>query len=104
MVVRRIALVLFAAAIVGAAGCGGSAGVPASGIHHEPSQGWSAKLPAGWTAIAAGPEFVRNDPLTDPSRLYVETYPHRSPTPPCASSPPARVSSSRGRTAIAAAN
>jgi CubicO group peptidase (beta-lactamase class C family) len=50
--------------------------------YHEPSQGWTAQLPSGWTAVAMGPEFVRGEPLADPTRLFLQTY--RGSTPAAA--------------------
>jgi CubicO group peptidase (beta-lactamase class C family) len=50
--------------------------------YHEPSQGWTASVPSGWAAVATGPAFVRNDPLTDPTRLFIQTY--RGSTPAAA--------------------
>jgi CubicO group peptidase (beta-lactamase class C family) len=50
--------------------------------YHEPSQGWTANVPSGWAAVATGPEFVRDDPLIDPARLFIQTY--RGSTPAAA--------------------
>ena len=62
------------AAVVAAAGCGGSSpGGSAYVSYHEPSQGWTARVPSGWTAVATGPEFVRDNPLVDPTRLFLQT-------------------------------
>lgn len=76
---RSFAFTLLAFATAAAvAGCGGSStrslASPASISYREPSQGWTAKVPAGWSAVATGPAFVRGDPLTDPTRLYLQTY------------------------------
>jgi CubicO group peptidase (beta-lactamase class C family) len=74
-------LTLLAATTVAAlAGCGGSSTHSSASVgYHDPSQGWTANVPAGWTAVASGPAFVRDDPLTDPTRLYLQTY--RASTP-----------------------
>jgi CubicO group peptidase (beta-lactamase class C family) len=67
-------LAVLAAALLLAHGCGasgdGDAATPA-GRYHDPAQGWSADVPAGWEAVATGPTFVRADPLTDPTRLVI---------------------------------
>ena len=47
--------------------------------YNEPSQGWTGKVPAGWTSVVIGPEFVRGDPLRDPTRLLLRTYRNRVP-------------------------
>jgi CubicO group peptidase (beta-lactamase class C family) len=64
-------------------GCGGSSSGPVSASpfvrYHEPSQGWTANVPAGWHAVALGPAFVRGDPLVDPTRLVLEAYPRHTP-------------------------
>jgi CubicO group peptidase (beta-lactamase class C family) len=61
--------------------CGGkSDGAGAEYVrYHEPSQGWTAKVPAGWRSVVLGPAFVRGDPLTDPTRLLLRTYRDTSP-------------------------
>ena len=77
---RAIRLLCFAAVAAALAGCGGSSGRNAAQVsHHDPSQGWTADVPAGWTAVAAGPTFVRGNPLTDPTRLLLQTYRDRTP-------------------------
>jgi CubicO group peptidase (beta-lactamase class C family) len=80
---RLATLAIVVAAIVAAVGCGGSGDdrIPDAGLvsHHEPGQGWTADVPAGWRAVAPGPAFVRGDPLADPTRLIVEAYPDRTP-------------------------
>ena len=78
---RSLAMKLLAvAAAAAAAGCGGSStGPPGYVSYHEPSQGWTANVPSGWVAVAIGPEFVRGNPLTDPTRLFLQTY--RASTP-----------------------
>ena len=71
-----------AAAIPAAAiGCGGSPPEAASRYvrYHDPGGGWTAEVPAGWTSVVLGPEFVRDQPLTDPTRLLLRTYRDRSP-------------------------
>jgi CubicO group peptidase (beta-lactamase class C family) len=84
-VVRRAitAMAALAAALVVTAGCGGSGGGEAAGRagapYHDPAQGWSAGVPAGWQAVATGPTFVRDDPVTDPTRLVVTAYPGSAP-------------------------
>ncbi|HTI35380.1 MAG TPA: serine hydrolase domain-containing protein, partial [Miltoncostaea sp.] len=83
--VRRTltAMASLAVALLMAAGCGGSGGGdaagPAAGTYRDPSQGWSAAVPAGWVAVATGPVFVRDDPMTDPTRLVVTAYPGATP-------------------------
>jgi len=70
------------AALVLAAGCGGSGGgdgATAAGRYHDPAQGWTAAVPAGWQAVATGPTFVRDDPLTDPTRLIITARGDRRP-------------------------
>ena len=64
-----------------ASACGGeSTGAGAKYVrYHEPSQGWTAKVPANWRSVVVGPAFVRGDPLTDPTRLLLRTYRHTSP-------------------------
>jgi len=57
------AAVLVAAAV----GCGGSSRDASPSVsYHEPSQGWTARVPAGWTSVVTGPALVRGDPLRDP--------------------------------------
>jgi len=79
--VRPLVITLAAvAAAVAAAGCGGSSPRSSGYVsYHEPSQGWTARVPSGWTAVGTGPEFVCNDPLIDPTRLFLQTY--RGTTP-----------------------
>src|SRR5579864_7194842 len=80
--VRLVGYTLMAlTAVVAVVGCGGSSTVGVTGYvrYHEPSQGWTTRVPAGWQAVALGPTFTRGDPLTDPTRLVVETYRNRSP-------------------------
>jgi CubicO group peptidase (beta-lactamase class C family) len=84
---RRSIGCLLATALVAAAGagllagCGGSSPGERSGYarYHEPSQGWTADVPAGWTSVVLGPQFVRGQPLSDPTRLIIRTYRHRRP-------------------------
>ena len=74
--IRRLLCVLVLAATAAAVGCGGGspAGPDAGYVrHHEPSQGWTADVPAGWASVAFGPTFVRGDPLADPTRLTLAT-------------------------------
>ena len=63
------------------AGCGSSS--PGAGPghvrYHDPSAGWTTQVPAGWTSVALGPEFVRGEPLADPTRLLLRTYRDRTP-------------------------
>jgi CubicO group peptidase (beta-lactamase class C family) len=77
----RTAMAVLAAALVVAAGCGGSGDRGADGPvrYRDPAQGWSADVPPGWVAVATGPTFVRDDPLSDPTRLVVTAY--RGATP-----------------------
>ena len=80
--IRRLACVVVAAAIAATAvGCGGSS--PGAGSrfvrYHDPSGGWTANVPAGSTSVVLGPEFVRGEPLADPTRLLVRTYRNHSP-------------------------
>jgi len=79
--VRPFLITLLAAGTVAAAtGCGGTSNRGSTYVsYHEPSQGWTANVPSGWTAVATGPEFVRNDPLTDPTRLFIQTYAGSTP-------------------------
>jgi CubicO group peptidase (beta-lactamase class C family) len=74
-------LVFSLVAVAMAAVVGGSAAGTGSGYvrYHEPSQGWTANVPAGWRSVVTGPEFVRGDPLADPTRLLLRTYPNRTP-------------------------
>ena len=79
---RLVVCVVVAAAIVAAAiGCGGSS--PETGSphvrYHDPSGGWTAVVPTGWTSVVLGPTFVRGEPLADPTRLLLRTYRHQSP-------------------------
>src|SRR5262245_22404566 len=79
---RSSAFMLVAAALAAAAaGCGSSSDGAGAGYvrYHEPSQGWTAKVPAAWTSVVVGPAFVRGDPLTDPTRLVLRTYRNTSP-------------------------
>jgi CubicO group peptidase (beta-lactamase class C family) len=84
LVVRASLFAVLVVVTVGAAAGWGGSSTRASGYvgYHEPSQGWTANVPLGWTAVATGPEFVRNDPLADPTRLYIQTY--RDSTPAAA--------------------
>jgi CubicO group peptidase (beta-lactamase class C family) len=68
------------ATVAAAAGCGSSLTRNAGYVrYYEPSQGWTANVPRGWVAVAIGPEFVRNDPLRDPTRLFIQTYLRSTP-------------------------
>jgi CubicO group peptidase (beta-lactamase class C family) len=84
LIVRLFMVTLVAlATVAAAAGCGSSSTRIAGYVrYHEPSQGWSANVPRGWVAVAVGPEFVRNYPLRDPTRLFIQTY--RGSTPAAA--------------------
>jgi CubicO group peptidase (beta-lactamase class C family) len=64
---------------IAVAGCGGtSTGTgPELVRYHEPSQGWTAMVPAGWVSL--GPDLVRGQPSTDPTRLLLRTYRNRTP-------------------------
>jgi CubicO group peptidase (beta-lactamase class C family) len=80
--VRLLSSALAAATVaVAAAGCGGSSTGAGSKhlTYHEPSQGWTAQVPTGWTSVVTGPGFVRGDPLRDPTRLLLRTYRDRTP-------------------------
>lgn len=73
---RRLVCALAVAAVAAAAGCGGgSSPAPDAAYvrHHEPSQGWTADVPAGWASVAFGPTFARAEPLSDPTRLTLAT-------------------------------
>ena len=72
---RLLVSVLVAAAVAGPVGCGGSSTQAAQEHvrYHEPSQGWTAEVPAGWASVASGPEFARGEPLRDPTRLLLRT-------------------------------
>ena len=70
-----VAVGMVASACAGSSSSTGAASVR----YHEPSQGWTAKVPARWTSVVAGPTFVRGNPLTDPTRLVLRTY--RKTTP-----------------------
>jgi CubicO group peptidase (beta-lactamase class C family) len=74
--------VAVAALALMASGCGGSSnGAGAEYVrYHEPSQGWTAEVPADWRSVLVGPGFVRGDPLTDPTRLLLRTYRNTTPT------------------------
>ena len=78
---RLVLSVLVAAALAAAIGCGGSSPEAGSRFvrYHDPSGGWTADVPAGWTSIGLGPEFVRGEPLADPTRLLLRTYRNHSP-------------------------
>ena len=74
---RLLSSALVAAALaLAVAACGGSSSRVGSAYvtYHEPSQGWTANVPAGWTSVVTGPAFVRGDPLRDPTRLLLRTY------------------------------
>jgi CubicO group peptidase (beta-lactamase class C family) len=59
---------------------GSSSGTGAAYVrYHEASQGWTTKVPAGWSSVMVGPAFVRGNPLTDPTRLVLRSY--RKTTP-----------------------
>jgi len=79
---RLLSSTLVAAALaVAVAGCGGSStGLGSEYVsYREPSQGWTVNVPAGWTSVVTGPEFVHGDPLRDPTRLLLRTYRDRTP-------------------------
>src|SRR5262245_44948352 len=73
--------VLAAGLVLAASASGGSpTGVAAGHVrYHEPSQGWTADLPAGWTSAGVGAVFVRSNPVADPTRLLLRTYRDRRP-------------------------
>jgi len=79
---RRFVVTLLAAATVVVTAGGGGASTRNAGYvsYHEPSQGWTANVPSTWTAVATGPEFVRHDPLRDPTRLFIQTYLDSTPS------------------------
>ena len=81
--IRLVVCFVVAAAIAATAiGCGGSS--PEAGSryvrYHDPSGGWTATVPVGWTSVVPGPEFVRGEPLADPTRLLLRTYRNQSPS------------------------
>jgi CubicO group peptidase (beta-lactamase class C family) len=82
MIRLPLCVVVTAAIAAFAIGCGGSS--PEAGpryVHyHDPSGGWTAQVPAGWTSVVPGPEFARGEPLSDPTRLLVRTYRGHSPS------------------------
>ena len=89
---RLVICVVVAAALAATAlGCGGSSPEAGSRFvrYHDPGGGWTADVPAGWTSVGLGPEFVRGEPLTDPTRLAAPDVPQ-----PLARRGPARA---RGR-------
>ena len=67
--IRLVMCVVVAAVIATAIGCGGSSPDAGSRFVHyrDPSGGWTADVPAGWTSVGLGPEFVRGEPLADPT-------------------------------------
>jgi CubicO group peptidase (beta-lactamase class C family) len=67
-------MVVVAAMTAMVVGCGGSSTGGRYVRYHEPSQGWTADVPAGWTSVVVGTAFVRGDPLVDPTRLLLRTY------------------------------
>src|SRR5262249_53074363 len=73
--IARVALALSASA------CGGESNGAGAGYvrYHEPSQGWTAEVPAAWRSVVVGPAFARGDPLTDPTRLLLRTYRNTTP-------------------------
>jgi CubicO group peptidase (beta-lactamase class C family) len=78
LLTRALAVAALAATAVG---CGDSS--PEAGLryvsYHDPSGGWTAQVPEGWTSVVPGPEFARGEPLSDPTRLLVRTYRDHSP-------------------------
>ncbi len=79
--IMRVVTFSLVAVAMAAAAVGGSAPGTGSGYvrYHEPSQGWTANVPAGWTSVVTGSEFVRSEPLADPTRLLLRTYRNRTP-------------------------
>jgi hypothetical protein len=80
--IRLVVCVGVAVAIASTAiGCGGSSPEAGSRFvrYHDPSGGWTADVPAGWTSVGLGAEFVRGEPLADPTRLLLRTYRNHSP-------------------------
>ena len=80
--VRVLASAVVAAALAATAlGCGNSS--PEAGSrsvrYHDPGGGWTAVVPAGWTSVVLGPEFVRGEPRADPTRLLLRTYRNHAP-------------------------
>ena len=71
-----LSMVVAAAIAATAIGCGGSSPEAGSRVvrYHDPSGGWTADVPAGWTSVGLGAEFVRGEPLADPTRLLLRTY------------------------------
>ena len=80
MIRHLVCAVVSAAMVATAIGCGGSS--PEAGSryvrYHDPSGGWTATVPAGWTSVVPGPEFARGEPLADPTRLLLRTYRNHS--------------------------
>jgi CubicO group peptidase (beta-lactamase class C family) len=83
IVIRVVVWLVVAAALaVTGVGCGSSSPQHGSRYvrYHDPSDGWTAVVPAGWTWVALEPGwFVRGNPVTDPSGLLLRTYRNRSP-------------------------
>jgi CubicO group peptidase (beta-lactamase class C family) len=77
---RTIRIVVCVVVAATAIGCGDSSPDVSSRYvrYHDPS-GWTAEVPAGWASVVPGPEFVRGNPLSDPTRLLLRTYRDRSP-------------------------
>src|SRR3954447_3580071 len=78
---RQLTVSLTAAATVALALGGGSSSGRSPGYarYHEPSQGWTARVPAGWASVLPGPAFVPGDPLVVPTRLLLRTFRDRTP-------------------------
>ena len=102
-----VSTLVFLVAVIGAAGCGGSS--PTAGSehvrYHEPSQGWTANVPAGWTSVVARARVrarraAGRPDATAPARRTATARPPRR----CASSRPARASPRRRGRASASAN
>jgi len=70
---RSLNSVVLSAMLLALAGSSSVAAPDGYAIYREPAQGWSAKVPADWSSVVLGPEFVRGDPLRDPTRLLLRT-------------------------------
>src|SRR5262245_25328131 len=70
------------AAVIAAAAVGGSAAGtgPEQVRYHDPSQGWTASVPSGWTTVVTGTAFARGESTVDPTGLLLRTYRNRTPS------------------------
>lgn len=58
---------------------GGSTGIPLV-RYHEPSAGWTARVPADWPSAGIGPQFIRGRSVKDATVLALFTYRRHSPS------------------------